>query len=254
MHRKNYTANFNTKQLLLDSIAIFLAFLFSDAVYYIINGDFVGTLYTWIFFLYATVFVLTMTVSRMYNITTFCYMNRIINRSFAAAILSGLCIGSVVFFTSYLSSSRLFVLMFCFFGFVFVALCRLAVRWMKKNAIGNGNTHILFIGSDETKEQYLQFIQKSSMKIKVDKHIDYDDPALADVHSFENLLKSVPVDEVAFVYFGMGIHQNMKELIGVCDDMGVTVRLVLDWPDFMDSKYFVSSIGTYPVLTYHSAP
>jgi len=254
VHKKNYTANFNTKQMLIDSVAIFSAFLFSDGIYYLMRGFFVGIPYIWIFFLYTTVFVLTMIVSRMYNITTFCYMSRIINRSFAAAVLSGLCIGTVVFFTGHLSSSRLFVLLFGFFGFVFVTICRLAIRWMKKNVIGNGYTHILFIGDVETKDQFLRFIYKTSMKIRVDNHICYDDPSVTNARSFENMLKSFPVEEVVFVYCGTDVCKNMKSLMGVCDEMGITVRVVLDLPDFPNSKRFVSSIGTYPVLTYHSIP
>lgn len=252
MHKNNATANFDVRQILLDCIVILLAYILSGIIYYAFRGSYPGSSNTWIYVIYTVVFVLSMLIQRMYNITTFYYMNRVIQRSIFSTLLSALCISAVIFLSKNVAASRLFFLIFCVLGLSMVILARMLVRWTLSAHIGNGYTHVLFIGDEKTKEQYLRYTEKTAMKISVDRHIGYDDTALGSVTEFEKLLKSLSVHEVMFVYTARDNRVNMKEMMGVCEDMGITVRLVLELFDLPNSRRFVSSVGTYPVLTYHS--
>ena len=252
MHKKNTSANIDIKQILLDCVFLLLAYLLSGFIYTEIKKIPIMQSHFWIYILFTVIFVLCMFIQRMYNITTFYYIDRIVRRSVGSAVISGLCITVVIFLSKQGGVSRLFYLLFCVLGMSFIIVTRMLIRWTLREHIGNGYTHVLFIGDSDIRDQYLQYTEKTTMKIKIDKHISYDSPVLQDRQSFEEMLKLVRINEVIFVYLARDTGINIKSLMNTCEDMGITVRLVLDLFDLPNSNKFVSSVGTYPVLTYHN--
>lgn len=239
-------------RIVMDIAEILLAFLCSNLLYRIIRGYPLSGDYGWMYIVFTMVFVMTMFIQRMYNLTTFYYLDRIIQKAIISSVVSALCVSTVVFMSKSEYISRLFFLLFCVTGMSSVILGRLLQRWFFRERIGNGYTHQLFIGDGETMSEYLRFVGKTAMKIKIDRHIEFDNPALKSMSRFEELLKYLLIDEVIVSYSGNDPNGKIKELMSVCEEMGITVRLILELFDLPNSKRYVSSIGTYPVLTYHS--
>jgi len=208
----------------------------------------------WIYMVFSIVFSLSMLLMRMYNMTTFFYTDRIIKRVTASTVISGMTLSLTIFLAKMHETSRLFFVLVCAISCMLVLSERIIIRVCKKNRWGNGYSHILFIGDDATLQRYMSFIDKTSIKLKIDEYISYSAPSLRSPEAFSLLLMNTTVDEV-HVVFSLDRKNELGDIQGLlntCDSMGLTTRIILDTFDLPVSRSFVSSIGTYPVITYHS--
>jgi len=189
----------------------------------------------------------------MYNLTTFYYIDRIIKRTALSAAISAMCLSTIVFMAELTGISRLLFILFSVMSFSVILFTRVTLRVFKAKKIGNGYSNILFIGDEQTFGRYIKFIEKTALKINIEKYMDYSDASLQSSESFAELLMKLSVDEVQFVHALEGGNKaDIKWLLDVCDSMGVTSRIILDCFELNISKSYVQSIGTYPVITYHS--
>ena len=254
MNKRNGMANFNILHIFLDNAVIFYSYCIANNVYWTIRGNLIFSEHIWIYAIFAVIFTLSMLILRMYNITTFFYMDRVIKRVLASTVVAGTSLSVVVFLGKIGQTSRLLFVVFCALSCALVISERGAIRIFKKNNLGNGYSHVLFIGDEATLKQYMGYIDKTSIKLKICNFITYDDPSLQSAETFSQLLVKTSADEVHFVFSFKSKDEMvaLRPLVGVCDSMGVTARIILDDLDLPVSKSYVSSIGTYPVITYHS--
>jgi exopolysaccharide biosynthesis polyprenyl glycosylphosphotransferase len=227
------------------------SYFIAHVLYRVARGVELGFRDFWMYIIFAVVFLLSMVMFRMYNITTFFYLDRVVQRMVVSTVVASSCVSSVVFLAKEVSASRLFFLLFAVLSFLLTFFFRMLTIWMRHQHIGNGYSHVLFIGDEEVCRQYEAFVAKTSLRIRIERRLAPDDPALSSDGQFEKLLISMNVDEVLAVH-GMDGAPNARTLIRVCEDMGITMRLLLDIYDLPTSNHYVSSIGTYPLLTYHS--
>ena len=254
MNKRNGMANFNILHIFMDNAVIFCSYCIANNIYWSVRGNHIFSEHIWIYAIFSVIFTLSMLFLRMYNITTFFYMDRMVKRVAASTAIAGTSLSVVVFLGKIEQTSRLLFVVFCALSCALILSERVAIRVFKKSNRGNGYSHVLFIGDDATFKQYMGFIDKTSIKLKMDDFITYNDPSLQSAEAFSQLLVKTSVDEVHFV-FTFGSKDEMiaiQPLIEVCDSMGVTARVILDNLDLPVSKSYVSSIGTYPVITYHS--
>ncbi len=253
MHKRNMNAHFNIQRSIIDLLLIIGSFFVSALIYKQIRGFSVIYEHAWMLIIFGIVFTLSMFLMRMYDVTTFQYIDRQIHRIVASTLLGTFSLSAVVFFAKQDGASRLFFLMFMCFCFASTLSARLIAMLLRRSRFGNIYTHILFIGSKQICEQYLTFMGKTSLKIMVDKRINFHSDELKTEEAFENLLIEMSVSEVVVVQdTAENNYLNISKILKISEDMGVTARLILDLYDLPESKRFVSNIGTLPVLTYHS--
>lgn len=253
MNRKNVTADFDIVQMLMDNMLIFFAYIFSCLIYSAFMQTNLLKSHFWLFLIFTIIFSLTMSISRMYNITTFYYTDRIITKSLIATVIAGMSLSMVIFLSQAVLSSRLLFALFCVFSFVLVTSGRLIKRILRRAKIGNGYTHVIFIGSEKALERYESYIAKTAMKVKVDRHIGVGDPILGAPEVLRNLLISYSTNEVILASDANGAKTGDNlEILELCEELGTTVRVIMDIHDMPNSSHFISSLGPYPVVTYHS--
>ena len=254
MHKRNETASFNIVHLFLDTLVIFIGYCVTSLIYHGPINSFVFREHLWVFVIFSVIFAMSMLLTRMYNVTTFYYMDRIIKRTLASVVISGMSLATVIFMAKIDQTSRLFFMLFILISCILVLCNRIAIRLCKAKRIGNGYIHVLFIGDSRTLERYLYFIDKTSIRLKVVKSMDYNDPSLETPEAFSRMLMDISVNEVQFdVSLEKGSKSaNMQALLETCENMGITARIILDGFDLPISKRYLSSVGTYPVITYHS--
>ena len=254
MHKRNIKANFDILHIFMDNIVLFGSFCISNLIYLQTRGDNIFVEHLWIYTIFAVIFTLSMFLSRMYDITTFNYTDRIIKSVAASTLIAGLSLSLVVFFAKMAQTSRLLFVLFCMLSCTMIIFEKLFIRVCKKKHWGNGYSHILFVGDNCTLKRYMKFIDKTAIKLKIEKFVDYYDNVLKTPDVFSQLLVSTSVQEVHFVFSLDRKNEliDIQPLLEMCDSMGVTARIILDSFDLPSSKSFISSIGTYPVITYHS--
>ena len=251
MNKRNSSATFNLMQILFDICAILLAYLGADQIYRLIHKSSAMTSQLWMLCVFTIIFVLTMFLNRMYNVTTFFYYNRIILRTLGSAAVAGISITLVIFLLKLNEASRLFYISFCVLCFALVVLQRILVRMYHKTREHAKGPRVLFLGREGTYDQYRHFAGKTSMNFDFVETLTFADMRAHTQESFEQLLILNQIDEVAIDY-NLENSFEYKAYMMICEDMGITVRLVMDMIDMPISQKYVSSIGTYPVVTYHS--
>jgi exopolysaccharide biosynthesis polyprenyl glycosylphosphotransferase len=103
------------------------------------------------------------------------------------------------------------------------------------------------------KEEYERYIKLTLIHNEFVGCFGFDDDRIKPPSKFERYLIDNRIDEVVIAYnhrsdFDYTIYMR------ICETMGLTIRLLMDMVEMPISQKFVSSIGTFPVITYHSVP
>ncbi len=246
-------AHINIAQIVIDILLILVSFCVAELIFNYLRGFTVITNHLWMLVIFGIVFILSMFFMRMYDVTTFQYFDRQIQRTITSTLLATFSISTVVFFSKLAYTSRLFFIIFASFCFVLTLGMRIIKRALHSTQFGNKYTHILFIGSEEIANQYLYYIDKTDIKIKIDRRVDFDAPELKNENEFEKLLVELNISEIVIVQsVKMDSHKDISMVLKTSEDMGITAKLLLDFYELPNSKRFISNIGTMPILTYHS--
>ncbi len=251
MTRRNTTATFDIPQMMLDVITVFIAFFISYSVAKIFNAGIDLEYHLWMMFVYAVIFVLAMALNRMYNLTTFYYIDRVFMRIFYSSGISISCITLIIFMTKLLSSSRLMSGLFFAFSMVLVLIQRI-LRYRARHTIPfRSEKQALFIGTNDSYEKYISYLDKTAMNYAFIKSEEYDSEFTTDLVGFEKFLMRKTLDEVVIAY-NQDTDFDYVKYMKICEEMGITIRLIWDMKGLDISEKYVSSIGTFPVVTYHS--
>ena len=251
MHKRNSTATVNVFQMVLDSIFIGIAYMLASMIYIGIREDNVVLYHIWMLLLLIMIFVPAMFLYRMYDVTTFNYADRIIIRTFISVFIAGLCISAAIFLLKLDATSRLMFLFFCGLSYVLVVAERFAVRIIYHAGLFKPAARVMFIGDTDVFKEYVRFTRKTALTHQFVEALDFSNNVMKSTDSFELHIIKNQIDEVVLVYNGK-CKFDYESYMKVCEDMGITVRLALDFINLEVSHKYISSIGTYPVVTYHS--
>ena len=254
MHKRNETANFDLIQIVLDNILVFFSYVLAHSWYKSIQGQHVYDEHLWIYCVFSVIFTLSMLSVRMYNFTTFYYVDRMIRRTVLSVLIASVSLSMVIFMGKMYEVSRMLFLLFCGVTSILVVTGRCVARMLKREQVGNGYTRILFIGDRDTQNRFTRFIEQTALRLKIDKAVYFDDASLATSEAFSRMLMHLTVDQVILVHRldGECRLKNAPALLEICESMGITIQIIIDGFDLPLSKSYVSSIGSFPVITYHS--
>ena len=115
----------------------------------------------------------------------------------------------------------------------------------------------LLVGNPECFHRFERFMKKSNVEMKRIGYIcideaDYNkDEYIGKLSDLEKILHFYGIDQL-YVMQRKKHQTEMQPYLNMCVEMGVTVRIIMN-PFQADSvQNYVSSMGTYPVLTYHT--
>ena len=119
-----------------------------------------------------------------------------------------------------------------------------------------------FVGNFDEYEKFNYLLNKTSVKVEEIGYIlEGDMPAnrifnvLGTLAGLEDIIKKYEIDQVFFIIHSDDNIERIQEYIDICLEMGVTVKVVMDvaYSRRMNrSDSYVSSVGTYPLITYHT--
>lgn len=256
MGKFNKGASTNLLYILNDWIVCWLAFALS----YLINADSIkGALgkYTAAACVFIVVYIITSKESRLYNVTTFFYLDRIIRYITRSWFIALGVTSTLVFYVGNSSLERRFYLIFVgssYIGFLFSAY--FTRKFMKNNLDASPRT--LFVGGVEHYDKFIRFLGQSnqvvnnlgfvSLKNKDKGKEGY----IGHVDELERLIHENSVDQVYIMQRKSANVEALQDYITICKEMGVTVRVIVDAYRVGNAQCYVSSVGTYPVITYHT--
>lgn len=216
------------------------------------------TEYLWLLFVILPTLYLAMNYYGFYSNKKSLDVFSIIYKLLICFIICGIVSAAAVFITKNALFSRLYFGIFLAADYIVLLAERLILRKIiidssKKNETGK---RIVIVGLMEKARKLVKDLQEQEDfppniigYVSLDQN--YVGKVLGTVDQLPDILIQHAVDEVIFAlpkdYIG-----KVEEYIQICEELGVTVRMILDFYNLKISKTLLSYIGNLPVLTFHT--
>ncbi|MBQ9768217.1 MAG: sugar transferase [Lachnospiraceae bacterium] len=204
------------------------------------------------------VFILTFLLvnkdARAYNVTTFFYVDRTfynITKSFltAAGLVTLIVVG---YLTGHTSDVRFFAT-YVAVSYVLLIIGAFVIRYMVTHFKFNA-PRVLLVGDIDRFANFKKNLFKSNTSINLIGYISmedqYDERYLGHISELEKILPEHGISQVYIMHRKTDM-VDIQEYIDVCLDMGVSVRVIVNIFKAHGAQRYVSSVGNYPVVTYH---
>ncbi len=262
MNRSNRGANTNIYQMISDIVMVYVVFVIEKALFgnYLQESTYLKCIALVIVF--GVVYILANKEARLYNVTLFFYMDRTLKLLIKSWLLAS--ITTIVFMYIYNPGpgARKFHLYYLGLMFIAMILNMIITRMVQMVTSDRQAPRSAFVGMFEEYEKFNYFLNKTSMKVENLGYIletgelkERTFNVLGNLSELENIIRRYELDQVFFIQHANDTLLQIQKYIDLCLEMGVTVKVVMDVNDayqMQRSNSFVSSVGTYPLITYHT--
>ena len=261
MNRKNLGASTNILQALLDVFVIIASLGISLLIF---KGKLLPETQLGFVFLiinFGVIFIVSNRAGYLYNVTMFCYLDRMLRKNTLSFLVAAVPTAMLV----YRICPRWWEAMDFYFRYLGICYGLLILKTLFYRPIMHLQhrqyiPRIAFVGDKDKFSVFHTYLDKTSIPHKNVGYIAKNrqiyendrDNYLGSAENLEQLIREYNVDEL---YVGQGTAEKVSEAQGyldLCMDMGVTVRMVMDLYNRGFAKSYVSSVGTYPVIVYHT--
>jgi len=258
MYKSNKLAYANLGQFFLDMFSLILSYII--AYYISSNLDKLNGIreFIWIPIICIPIWILIMMSLGMYNKTTFNYNDRIIRNILFSSFISGMFLTFVMFFIKETMCSKTLFVNFIITTVFITTIERMIYIYFINKYRSSNAANVIFVGVPEKALEYAYYIRKTNIKINVIGYVSIysnkpfkSKKTLGHIEDLENILKNNPVDQVIFT-LPTGYVGEFGKYVYLCEEMGITVKMVVDLYDLKIAKTYMEYIGTLPVITFHS--
>ncbi|MBE5937555.1 MAG: sugar transferase [Lachnospiraceae bacterium] len=258
MNKSNTGANSDTTYVIIDVFTILLGFLLTTLRFWDDLSVDNTREFTILAFVFLIIFLLNNKKEYIYNVTMFFYLDRIY-RKITKSFLTGAGITiAIIYFTSSVELDSNVFLFFIIITYILVCCNTLLfrnrfVRIISKRIL----PRTAFVGKKESLNKFLYFFNKTSICIKNMGYIcmndeDCSDEYLGSISNLESIIREHNLDQIYIIQKREHDLDVIQKYIDMCIEMGVTCRVIVDYYKRRKASSYVSSIGTYPVITYHT--
>lgn len=260
MNKSNKGANTNTIQMILDGLLVLGAF----AIDFLLFGRELDQTALIAMLVLTGVFVIIYLLSNkeeyLYNVTMFYYLDRVhrkVTKSFAIAAIST---AAMMSFMDFGRNVKIFYLVFLVITYVAVSLKVFLLKPLSRRWTKNNIPRTAFVGKRGQFNKFRYFLDKTSIRINPIGYIamrredmeETEEEYLGCLEDLEQLIREYNLDQVYIIQKSGEELPFTQKYVDLCIEMGVTVRLVVDFYKRRRANSYVSSVGTYPVITYHT--
>ncbi len=189
----------------------------------------------------------------LYNVNIFFYPDRIIKYITRSFLLSAAIVSTLLFFVGRAEVEIKFYLLFLVCEYVLLLFSAYLGRlFIKKNRKFYPRT--LLLGDIRKYQKFINYVNKSNLNLNIIGCISLHGEKEGYLGTIDELEKIIHDNAIDYVYImdHKSVEMYFKPHIEICLDMGITVGLIFDFYYSVDAHSYVSSIGNYPVLTYHT--
>ncbi len=258
MNKTNIGANTNIIQILLDILIILISFgisvLFKRTV--LLDNQIFGTFV--LSCIFALIYILSNKEENVYDVTLFYYLDRIhrkITKSFFVAAIST---SAILYYIVSLEVHKDTFIIFMIISYVLLCVNVFFFRKFLDAEFSKKIPRTFLIGKPGSYNKFNYFLKKTSIRIEIIGYVAFnkeemlEDNYLGSVEDLEELIKKHNIDQIYVMQKSEVPLPEVQKYIDICVDMGVTVRLVIDFYKRRRANSYVSTVGTYPVVTYHT--
>lgn len=257
MNRTNSGANTDVGKILADILALIVSF----ALVYIYNVVFYGSETFWkmipVIVIFAIIYVMCNCAQSLYDVTMFVYLDRLYRK----ILLSYAFAFAITFIMVRMSQNPdldfnlYYVFLFASLGFL--ALAAFLYRRVYDRLGKKDNPRVAFIGRKGEFNKFNYFLEKTSIRYQTVGYIAYTEDTCTEEHigyldNLEDLIREHQIDQLYFMD-SLDIPLNVvQKYIDLCVGMGVTMRIIVNTFKRRRCNSYVSTVGTYPIVTYHT--
>ncbi|WP_026657857.1 sugar transferase [Butyrivibrio sp. AC2005] len=258
MNRSNVSASFDVVHLIMDILFQLIALGLTALVWgrFVANDEWDSLLSMFVIFL--IIFLVSNRASNIYNNTLFFYLDRVIKRE-SMAFFTGASSGVLIYFFCLGSSIEPSVLL----GFLTVSYCVLLLKILLfRNIIDRiiNRKHVprvIYVGSKDSYNKFRYFLNKTPLMVNEIGYVSFDDndesiEYIGCLSNLEQIIRKYNIDQVFILQKREMDIPYIQKYIDLCIEMGITCRVIVDIYRRRKAFSYNSSIGTYPIMTYHT--
>ncbi|MGN0403522.1 MAG: sugar transferase [Acetatifactor sp.] len=261
MNRTNAGANINTIQLLIDILIMALALALDLAVCgRNLAPECLGK-YVLLFGVFTLIYILSNKEEYLYNVTLFYYLDRVHRKLTRSFLMATVATAALLNFVPEFQESRRFYFMFLIIAYCMVCMKLFLYRPLTKCLQSRHAPRTAFVGTVGAYNKFRYFLSKTSIGIELVGYIamtreKFENAQAGEyigyVEDMEELIRVYNLDQVYILQKSSEELYFTQKYVDLCIEMGVTVRLVVDFYKRRRANSYVSTVGTYPVITYHT--
>lgn len=203
--------------------------------------------------IFLAIYILSNKESRMYNVTTFFYKDRMLRYVTKSSFIATAITSTMFFYVDRATHLYQFYLLFLFSIYVYMLISMIFVRVLiKKKKIVMYRT--ILVGEKSCFSDFERYAGKCNLNIDIIGYVSQEkdqDDYLGEIHELEGILHTNAIDQVYFMHSELNDF-DIQPYINLCVEMGVTARVIMNIYKNQIAQSYVSSVGTYPVITYHT--
>lgn len=266
MNRSNTGANKDTAHIVKDVLLLLAAY----AVAVLTMGKewdlrtFVGM--SGLVAVFTLIYLLENGEQYLYNVTLFGYPDRILRRRTRSFLLAA---AVTVVLLSFITEDPkgYFLFLILVYGLEIIKLLQNRGRQVGRvrEYKGSGERpRTAFVGRRAQYNKFRYFLKKTSIRMEFVGYIAASEEELVRIpegdageylgslEDLEGLIRQYHLDQIYILQKREEQLSAMQKYVDLCIDMGVTVRMVVDFYKRRRADSYVSCVGTYPVITYHT--
>lgn len=202
----------------------------------------------------------------LYNVTLFGYPDRILRRRTRSFLLAA---SATVVLLPFITEDPKGYFLFLLLVYSLEIMKLLQKRGRQAGRVREHKSsgelpRTAFVGRRAQYNKFRYFLKKTSIRMELVGYIAASEEELARIpegdageylgslEELETLIRQYNLDQIYILQKREEQLSAMQKYVDLCIDMGVTVRMVVDFYKRRRADSYVSCVGTYPVITYHT--
>lgn len=203
---------------------------------------------------FMVIFIMVNKNARTYNVTTFFYVDRTlftITKSFIVSLLP-VAVMAIDYLVNH-SYELLFLCTYVIAAYVLIIVGAFFIRYLATHWKFNA-PRVLLVGDIDRFGTFKKYLYKSNTSVRLVGYVSMEDTTderyLGSVKDLEKIVHENAIGQV-YIMNRKSDMVDIQQYIDICLDMGVSVRIIVKLFQAHGAHRYVSSVGTYPVVTYH---
>ena len=258
MNKTNVGASLDTIHFLIDIFMLIFSYSITVLIFFTQLNEVQIMQLLLICTIYSIIYLLSNRDERLYNVTVFFYLDRVFRKVFKSFLIAGISTSALLFYIKIDEFNNRIYLFYLCFSFVLLLVTTFSYRYFIMHTnIRRFRPRTAFVGKKDSFNKFMYFLNKTSIRVESVGYIsmDEDDDMSQYIGKLENLdelIREYNIDQIYLLQKQKTEPEYIQKYIDLCIEMGVTCRVVVDFYKRRRANSYVSSVGTYPVITYHT--
>lgn len=258
MNRTNKGANTNVGKFMSDVLALICSYIVVVIVCVAMGKPMASIGVLPMVIIFSAIFLVTNKAQSVYDITLFFYLDRIYKKIIASYSLAFLATYTEIILAESSKVDRDVFHIYLFVTLAFVCIATYVYRRHNDRFDKRSVPRVAFAGVRGEFNRFEYFLKKTNIIYELVGYIAYDEAHCNDdyIGSLEDLDTLVREHQLDQIYIIDGRHDipegTIQRTIDLCIQMGVTARVIVNSYKRRRCNSYVSTVGTYPIVTFHT--